>query len=191
MKDMRPIEIRRLIKEAEYMATELEYRSELVRQADAEFMSRVGEMLEEYPEIKKGIDAAISMAVEAAAAAESPIEAEPAEEGSRSMKKAFREVSKKTHPDICEVPHMNDLWIKASEAYTSGDIAAMCSICESLGIQMEIGEEEKEILASRISEAKDRISFIESTFSWNWMKEQDPAKKDALLKEFISRKIRL
>ena len=177
MKDMRSLETRRLIKEAEYLSTELEYRSELVKQADAEFMSKVGELLEEYPDIKKGIDAAISFAVESAASEE-------------AEKKAFREVAKKTHPDICGSTNLSGIWMKASEAHDSGDIAAMSSICESLGIEMSIGEEEMQMLRSSISSAKERISFIESTFSWNWMREQDSAKKEALLKEFIARKVR-
>ena len=109
---------------------------------------------------------------------------------SASMKKAFREVAKKTHPDICGSTNLSGIWMKASEAHDSGDIAAMSSICESLGIEMSIGEEEMQMLRSSISSAKERISFIESTFSWNWMREQDSAKKEALLKEFIARKVR-
>ena len=195
MKDMRSLETRRLIKEAEYLSTELEYRSELVKQADAEFMSKVGELLEEYPDIKKGIDAAISFAVESAAAEEAEKDEEAEKECFRapvsaSMKKAFREVAKKTHPDICGSTNLSGIWMKASEAHDSGDIAAMSSICESLGIEMSIGEEEMQMLRSSISSAKERISFIESTFSWNWMREQDSAKKEALLKEFIARKVR-
>lgn len=193
MKDMRSLETRRLIKEAEYLSTELEYRSEMVRQADAEFMAKVGELIEEHPEMKKGIDAAISLAIESAKEAEA---GEPEQEerepspSSPSMKKAFREVAKKTHPDICGTTNLSGLWMKASEAHDSGDIATMSSICESLGIEMPIGDEEIQMLKSSISSAKERISFIESTFSWNWMREQDPSKKEALLREFIARKIR-
>jgi len=191
MKDLGSLETMRLIKEAEYYSTELEYRSELVRLADSEFMAKVGEMLEEYPEIKKGVDAAISAAVSLAEAEGSEdSEREERDDSSPAMKKAFREVAKQTHPDTIGSERLSSIWLRAAKAYESRDLAAMCSICDSLGIPMELGEEDRLSLSSQIASCKERIAFIESTFSWNWMREQDPKRKESLLKEFIARKIR-
>ena len=196
MRDLRQLERKRLLKEIEYVKSDLEYKSEVVREADGEFMKSLGEMLEANPRLKELFDMTVNRKIEemvAKKAEEKPLEeSEESHEETESdlkLKRAYRDIAKKTHPDRIGDKSLNDLYIQASIMYDEKDVIGMMTICESLGIEYEIGEEEGSLLKGQLGSMKERISFMESTFAWKWHHEEDENTKKKMLLDYIKSKI--
>lgn len=196
MRDLRQLERKRLLKEIEYVKSDLEYKSEVVREADGEFMKSLGEILEANPRLKELFDMTVNRKIEemvAKKAEEKPLqESEEFHEETESdlkLKRAYRDIAKKTHPDRIGDKSLNDLYIQASIMYDEKDVVGMMTICESLGIEYEIGEEEGSLLKGQLGSMKERISFMESTFAWKWHHEEDEHTKKKMLLDYIKSKI--
>ncbi len=195
MRDLKQLERKRLLKEIEYVKSDLEYRSEVVREADGEFMKSLGSMLESNPRLKELFDKTISLKIEEMVAKKA-IEAPQAEpeireetEYDRKIRRAYRDIAKKTHPDRVIDKKMNDIYILAGSMYDSKDVIGIMSICETLGIEYEIGEEEGELLRGQLESMKERIAFMEATFAWKWYHEEDESARNKMLLEYIKSKI--
>jgi hypothetical protein len=195
MKDLRELERKRLIKELEYVRSDLEYKSEVVYEADNSFMKSLGALFEEKPLLKEMFDMTIGKKIEemleGRLAEESNAEAEEKEEteSDRKLKKAYRDIAKATHPDRVSEERLNEIYIQAGSMYESRDVMGIYGICEKLGIPYEIGEEDGEMLKSQISEMKERILFMESTFAWKWFHTESENEKNSMLLEYIKSKI--
>ena len=196
MRDLRQLERKRLLKEIEYVKSDLEYKSEVVRDADGEFMKSLGEMLDSNPRLKELFEATVGRKIEEMVAkkAEEILAEEPAEfpeetESDLKMKRAYRDIAKKTHPDRIGDKSLNDLYIKATLMYDEKDVVGMMTICESLGIEYEVGEEEGNLLKGQLSGMKERISFMESTFAWKWYHEENEQIRKKMLLDYIKSKI--
>lgn len=192
MKDLKELQTRRMIKELEYLRSDLEYKSEVVYEADNSFMKSLGELFEKKPLLKEMFDLTAGKKIEEMARmAAEPKAAEPREEAEadRKMKKAYREIAKATHPDRSSEERLREVYMQAAAMYESRDFLGIYGICEMLGIPYELGEEEGEELASQISAARERISFMESTFAWKWFHADSEQEKDSMLLEYIKSKI--
>lgn len=196
MRDLRQLERKKLLKEIEYVKADLEWRSELVSEADAEFMKSLAEMLEANPRLKELFDKTVGRKLEKMIASRAEEKAPeigedfPEEtESDIKMKKAYRDIAKKTHPDRIGDKSLNDLYIQAGAMYEEKDFVGIMAICESLGIEYEVGEEESELLRSQLSGMKERISFMESSFCWKWYHEEDTAARSKMLLDYIKSKI--
>ena len=53
MGKLKSLQLKRLLKELDYIESELEYRSELINEADSQFLLEINYFLEENPELKK------------------------------------------------------------------------------------------------------------------------------------------
>ena len=107
----------------------------------------------------------------------------------KNLKKIYRSIVKKTHPDKITDFRLNNLYIIASDMYDSNDIIGIYSICDQLEIPYELNVEELETLKSRISMMKDRVSFMESTFTWKWYHTDNENEKSKILIEYLKSKI--
>jgi hypothetical protein len=201
MKNLKVLERKKLLKEIDYIKSDLEYKSELVAEADAEFMSAVKSILDSSPTLKQAFDNKINKHIEELVAKKSieEIQKETIEvdesisytddDTSPAMKKAYREIVKLTHPDMCKNDELNEIYLQATKMYSEKDIAGFASICVRLGVDFEIDDDDKVLMMKSLENMRLRISFIESTFSWNWMISQDEDAKKEMLAEYIKRAI--
>ena len=109
------------------------------------------------------------------------VKVEPKKEKSPKVKKLYREIVKLTHPDKVKVKKLNDLYIKATEYYEQNDITGLYGICNELGIEYELDESDNESILSKISSLKDKIGFLESTFTWKWYSCKDEEREHLIL----------
>lgn len=195
MKDLKELQRKRQIKELEYLRSDLEYKSEVVYEADNSFMKSLGRLFEEKPLLKEMFDMTVGKKIEQMLESRQP-EAPKSEEerreeteSDRKLRKAYREIAKATHPDKASEESLKEIYIQAASMYESRDALGIYGICERLGIAYEIGEEEAELLKSQISETRERISFMESTFAWKWFHTESEPEKNAMLLEYIKSKI--
>ena len=202
MDRLHQLEIRRLLKELDYIKSDFEYKNEIVFEADNSFMRSLGEFLERNPVLKEMFDKKINRRIDdmiRKKSVESVIEhaTEAVEEDSVSeenpadekLKKIYRSIAKKTHPDKVEDKRLNDIYIMAGKMYDSSDVMGIYSICDQLGIPYELSKEDGDSLKSQIAQMKERIVFMESTFTWKWYHTEDEGERSHILVEYIKSKI--
>ena len=102
-------------------------------------------------------------------------------EKSLKVKKIYREIVKLTHPDKVKSKKLNNMYIKATEYYDLDDISGLYSICTELDIEYEIDEDDNNSIINKINNLKNKIGFLESTFTWKWYSCKDSEKENLIL----------
>lgn len=208
MNRLKDLEIKRLLKELDFIETDYEYRSEIVSEADSEFMNSINQFLSKNPELKDLYDKKVTDRIEKTINniknnEEKSIEINQEEfineeqskeddvminEKSPEVKKVYREIVKLTHPDKIKDKRLNDYYIKATDLYNDNDKIGLYKICDELGIEYQIDENDTEIIEDKINTLKRKINFLESTFTWKWFNTKDEKSRERILLDFISLK---
>ncbi len=214
MSKLKSLQLKRLLKELDYIESELEYRSELINEADSQFLLEINYFLEENPELKKIynniLDARVEQIInrkiqekpnfsdEFNSGEDEDLEKQPEENNeneenkiivSPKIKTLYREIVKITHPDINKKKELNDIYINATKFYSLNDKIGIYKICSELNIDYEVDEEDEQDINKKINDTKDRIVFIESTLTWKWFNENDEQTKKKIMLDYI--KIRI
>ena len=205
MNKLHQLEVRRLLKELDYVKSDFEYKNEIVFEADNSFMRSMNDFLEKNIVLKEMFDKKINRKIDEMIrerSTERVIESIPdvVEEESteitivekvvdEKLRKIYRVIAKKTHPDKISDVRLNDIYIMASKMYENNDVMGIYSICDQLGIPYELSTEDGEILKSQISMMKERVGFMESTFTWKWYHTEDENERTHILVEYIKSKI--
>ena len=101
------------------------------------------------------------------------------------LKKLYRDIVKITHPDITKDKKLNDIYIKATNMYDKNDLGGIYSICSELKIYYDLDESDADNISLRIKTLKDRIDFVESTFTWKWHYSNTPQEKEQVVFFYI------
>lgn len=210
MSRLKNLNIKRLLKELDFIEMDYEYRSELVSDADSDFMNRINEFLSKNPDLKDIYDKKVTDRIEktinqakAKVVEEILIDVEDdtvlednqnfddiiSNEKSPEVKRVYREIVKLTHPDKVSEKKLNDYYIKSTELYNNNDKIGLYKVCDDLSIDYEIDENDTEIIEDKINTLKRKINFLESTFTWKWFNTKDEKIKEKILLDFISLKI--
>lgn len=202
MNRLKELEIKRLLKELEYVESDFEYRNEIISEADHDFIGKVNKFLEGHPELKELYDRKITETLNnnfikkkeeiesKIENAETFIEDENVfiENKSPKVKKAYRDIVKLTHPDKVRKKSLNDIYMIATNYYDNNDTIGLLKICYDLSIKFDIDEEDNELIKNRISDIKNKINFLESTITWKWLESNDDEKNE-LMFNFIKMRI--
>ena len=199
MSKLTQLEVKKLIKELEYLRIDLDYKTEIVQEADGGFMREVSDFLEQQPELKveydKTMDARIQKAVQQSTEQNVDQNTENIEGETKTidenpaLKKIYREIVKITHPDKTTDSRLNDIYVRAGISYNGNEAIELYSICDQLGIKYDVAEKEIEMMRIRISEIKDRIGMLESTNTWVWYHCEDQRIKDEIILRYVARQI--
>ena len=204
MNRLRQLEVKKLIKEFEFLGSDFEYKNELVSEADNSFIKNVNIFLDDNPEVKKIFDRKINERLDKIILdrVEQQIDKEDNfitdevesvitnNKKDDNIKKIYREIVKKTHPDKVDNKKLNDIYIKANTHYEDNDIIQIYSICEELGIEYDITEVDAEIIKDNIENIKQKINFIESTNTWKWYYTEDDNLKNEIILNYIRSQIK-
>lgn len=206
MDKIKSLELKKLLKELDFIETDYEYRSEVVSDADSEFMNCINDFLSKNPEIKDLYDRKVTNKIDKIIY---DIESESVNlnhefeknstdnldnddfftnEKSPELKKIYREIVKITHPDKIKDKKMNDIYIKSTELYNNDDKIGLYKICDEINITYQIDESDIDIIEDKINTLKRKINFLESTFTWKWLNTKDSNQKDKILLDFIGLK---
>jgi hypothetical protein len=210
MGKLKSLQLKRLLKELDYIESELEYRSELINEADSQFLLEINYFLEENPELKKiynniidvRVDQIINKKVqekqkfsdEVSGGEDEDLEEQQKENNedeenkiiiSPKLRSLYREIVKITHPDISKKKDLNDIYINATKFYSLNDKVGIYKICSDLNINYEVDEEDEKDINQKINDTKDRIIFIESTLTWKWFNENDEQTKKRIMLDYI------
>lgn len=196
MKDINQLQIKKLFKELDFYETDYEYKNEVITQSESEFMNSVNEFLKNDPELKKLFEDKLNQRFEDAVS--NSINEEKEEEDyddlnhkmtpSPKLKKLYREIVKKTHPDKIRNKKLNDLYIKAANYYENNEILQIYKICDDLEIEYELEISDNKVVADKIEYYKDKITLLQSSFTWKWSSSNEDSKID-IIKNYISKMI--
>ncbi len=202
MNKVKELEIKRLFKELEYIESDFEYRSEVISEADYDFIGKVNNFLEGHPELKELYDKKITdtlnnsfmKKVEEIKEINNIILDEvelddKIEPKSQKIKKLYRDIVKLTHPDKVSKKSMNDIYMRATEYYSLNDSIGLYRLCQLLDINWEIDDSDSTLIEDRIGDLRSKINFLESTITWKWLKTDDEIEKNELMFNFIKMRI--
>jgi hypothetical protein len=191
------LQTKKLFKELEYMESDFEYRSEIISEADSDFISKVNNFLEEHPNLKEIYDDKIDNHIQQSILKnteevielfeeEEVIEQEIFEEVKLpKVKKLYREIVKLTHPDKVDQKSLNDLYLTATKYYDNNDKIGLYKVCTELDIDYDLDDDDNQTIESKIDDLKRRIEFLESTFTWQWINTDGEKEKLEMMIQFI------
>jgi predicted RNA-binding protein with RPS1 domain len=214
MSKIKLLQLKKLLKELEYIESDFEYRSELISEADNEFIKSINNFLDIHPDIKdiydKKINEKINQSIKRNQESNpiteelevtEDIEEEPIYESvmdnmvtdlvetNVKLKKLYREIVKLTHPDKIKKQTLNDLYIKATQFYNFNDKIGIYRICSELNIDYDIDDDDEIFISERIDSLRKRITFLESTFTYKWFESESEEEKNKIMVEYIKLRI--
>ena len=203
MSKLKQLEIKKLLKELDFIESDFTYKSEVIHEADSNFIKTVNNLLEEHPLLKEVFDKKtnskidhifekrdeeIKEKIESSKKEETPVEDEfiiVERFVDQKVKKLYREIAKLTHPDRIDNRKLNDLYLKATTCYDNNDRAGTYAICDELDIDYEPDDSDSQTIYNKITDIKGKITFIESTMTWNWYHSTDDKVKEQMVLRYI------
>ncbi len=193
------LEFNRLIKELDFIDSDLIYKSSLLKLADENFIKDVNQVLESHPQLKtiledknqermkflNFVDVSIPISQETQDEEEDYItESKPTK-----LKSLYKEIAKSTHPDKSNQENLKEVYLDAQKAYESNDLLQILSICDRLKINYEISTDEFDLIRSEIDTKKQRIKFLESTYTWKWYHESSNYQKNQIIMNYLESQV--
>ena len=104
----------------------------------------------------------------------------------KDIKKLYRKVATKTHPDKVSIKYLNDLYLKAQKAYETNDIFSLYLICNDLDIEYEFPADKLLEFRSQIKTLRVKNLHVEQTYLWAWAHEDNEDRKKIIVQNFIT-----
>lgn len=204
MNKLAQLEIKKMMKELDYLVSELDYKNELFCDVDNKFIKTVNDFLDQNCELRRAYDDKIDRRMKEAIRyhesrvdengnyiPEEQVTSEPeVKRASPKVKKMYREIVKLTHPDKVDDDKLNQMYIEASKFYEEDDLFSMYTMYEQLGISYEVEDNEIGILTEKISMLRQKIELLESTTTWVWYSANDEDFKRDMVLRYILTQIR-
>jgi len=190
MKHLKYLEAKRLFKELEFVESDYAYQSEVIQSANDLFFKQVDILLDGFPDMKKQYDEkSIVDTVDYVFVEELELDEVSVIESivkDPEIKSMFRKVVKNTHPDKISSVKLNNLYLKANEAYEDNNMPLMLQVCSDLEIDIDY-DKYFSIINESINMYKNKINFIKKTYTYKWIKSGN---KEEVLLDFIKNNIK-
>lgn len=104
---------------------------------------------------------------------------------SKLAKDLYRNISRKTHPDVTKDEEMNSIFSDAAKAYEDLNLMELIMLSDKLGIDIEdeLSPEDVGIIQKNCTQVETEIDTIKSTITWQWCTSPDEQKEE--LKEYF------
>lgn len=221
MNKVKLLEVKKLLKELEFIESDFEYRNEIISEADARFINSINQFLQNHPDLKEIYDNKVTEKINQSIKKTQENEEEKieqitdniSEDGTNEqkdeseeiedteekdkntkhltkIKKLYREIVKLTHPDKIKNERLNEIYLKATKYYDSGNKIGIYAVCNELSIHYELESEDVQLIYNEIQKYQQKINFIESTYTWKWYNCENDEQKDQILLNYIKLKIK-
>lgn len=181
----------KLIRELNFLKSDFEYKTNLIQIYNIEFFNSVDKILEINTELKKIYETkknlrieSVNKVVEFDDKIEETLDEDFNQENSK-LKGFYRQIVKITHPDKVSNTSLNFLYNEASIAFKEGKTSDIILLCDRLGLPYEMNSEDKDILRKEIQDLKNKISLLESSYSYQWANGQDENLKNRIAVSYI------
>ena len=105
----------------------------------------------------------------------------------QKIKKIYRDIVKKTHPDITNSKELIDTYMRATEAQEKYNLFELYKICSELEIEVELEKEDISLLEVLIENKKKELKSIEASFVWLWVHSTTEEQKQKVIELFIEK----
>ena len=192
MEHVKKLEINKLVKELDFVKSEYEYKHEVLQGIDKEFIDSVNFFLEKYPQLKQVFDEKVinidpiittidTSLIDVIDDVDEVSTTEYINEGDSKIRRLYRSIAKSTHPDKLKNESLKELYLEATNAYNSNNLLPILSICDKLRIPYEVTDDETSLIRDEISNIKNRVSFLETTYTWQWYINEDDKMRDEII----------
>jgi len=107
----------------------------------------------------------------------------------KDIKKLFRKVAEKTHPDKVGSDIHADLFSKASNAYKNNDLAYLIEIAGILNLEIvDLSPEARALIRQNIEDIAKEIAGKKSTTAWAWINSETQEDKETIIKNILKHK---
>ena len=194
MSRLKSLEFQRLIKELQFIESDYLYQSEIIRESNNVFLDSVETILDSYPELRSIYRDRTTNTFINSSKIEPNIDdiefdvlIKPTIDS--DVKKIYRKIVKSTHPDKIKNPKLNELYLEATSAYETNDLVTLYKVSSELMIEFEWSESILEQVKDKILNYKSQISFLESTYTFKWLKSSSEDDKLKIILSFIENKL--
>jgi len=195
MSRLKSLEFQRLIKELQFIESDYIYQSEIIIEYNNVFLDSVETILDRYPELKSiyrdrntnkfinssNIEPNIDDIEVDVLVIKPTIDSD--------VKNIYRKIVKSTHPDKIKNLKLNELYLEATSAYEINDLVTLYKVSSELMIEFEWSESILEQVKDKILNYKSQISFLESTYTFKWLKSSSEDDKLKIILSFIENKL--
>jgi SAM-dependent methyltransferase len=184
---LKQLEIKKLLTEYDYLVIDEEMKNEIIDEYRSVFMEKLGEKIgvsdtdENKPKEEPKEKEEESENVEKKAKEKLIKDEDLSDETKKNMKKMFREIMKKTHPDKVNSEHLVNIYIKSKEAYETNNILELSYNASKLDIPVELSDLDIEILKDLIKYKKTELDTIEKSWLWLWYSADTEKQKDSVI----------
>ncbi len=181
------LKLNKLIQEYNYLMIDFEYKMEVVEEYRQPFMNDVAEKRKtEEPKPPPPPPPINENKNEEPKKKDPKIKDEVLDDETKGkIKKIFRDIVKKSHPDKIGSDEHLEIYISAKDAYEDNDLMELYRICGKLGISVDPEVQDMLLLEELIEMKRQEIKNLESSFIWSWIKTETQEQKDGLVNQFI------
>ena len=186
---LKQLEIKKLLTEYDYLNIDGEIKQEIIDKYKPVFM----EDLKEYedPNKEKKVEENVGEPMNTEKVVEKLIKDEDLSDHTKKrMKKMFRDVMKKTHPDKVKSEELVEIYIKSKEAYELNDLLSLSHYANKLNIEVRLNVVEIKILKDLLSKKKESLEVIESSWLWLWYNSKTKEAKKKVVELYYEKHIK-
>ena len=182
---LKRLEIKKLIQEYNFLLLDDEFKKEVISENRPEF-------LEKTQKLKSELGIITNVETEKREETNLPkkpkIESDSIDKSVKDkVKKLYREIVKKTHPDKTNSEELINLYMKATIAADEYNLMELFIICNHLSIDFEIDLEDKGTLMVLIEMKKKELKDIEASFIWMYYTSKTEEEKNKLIELFVKK----
>jgi hypothetical protein len=185
---LKRLEIKKLIQEYNFLLLDDEYKKEIISDNRPEFLEKTQKLRSELG-INNDPEPKTEKKEEEVNLPKKPkIEPDSVDKSVKDkVKKLYREIVKKTHPDKTNSEELINLYMNATIAADEYNLMELFIICDQLSIDFEIDFEDKGTLIALIEMKKNELKSIESSFIWLYYMAKTEEEKNKLIELFVKK----
>jgi hypothetical protein len=179
---LKKLGIKKIFQEYNLLLVDDEYKKEMVSEYRNEFLTEI-----ENKKNELGIESNKNIVTSGETKEKTKIIIDIDDESKKKLKKIYKDIVKKTHPDKTNSSDMVELYMQATEAHDNHNLFELYSICLTLDIPVELDENDFDTLNGLIDNKKKELKSIETSFIWLWVHAKNDMEKESIIKLFIEK----
>jgi hypothetical protein len=193
------LKLKTLLSKYNYYSNEIEYKTEIVHNAEPKFLEEIGKLLKDNPILYEKFNNIINPQKinvnfkkhnNSTSGNDNDNDKNVVKEKTPSSEfeqKIFHEISKQLHPDKLKNPSNKqiELYSEASDAYSSHDIITLYKTAIELDIEVIIDENVIKQVEQQIEKMEEKTNFIEKNLAYQWLIAVEEQERLRILKFYI------
>jgi hypothetical protein len=185
---LKTLEIKKLIQEYNFLLLDDEFKKEVISENRPEFLEKTQKLRSDLGIINDPDPQPEKKEEEVNLPKKPKIEPDSVDKSVKDkVKKLYREIVKKTHPDKVDSEDLINLYMSATIAADEYNLMELFIICDQLSINFEIDFEDKGTLIALIEMKKKELKDIEASFIWIYYMAKTEEEKNKLVELFVKK----